>query len=145
MTLRDIMTTDVHVIAPDATIQAAARLMQNYDIGSVPVCDGTRLQGVITDRDIAIRAVAEARDPLVVLVRDIMTPDVVYGTEDQSVEEAARLMEREQIRRLVVLDADKNLVGVVALGDLATKTRDDSLAGGALEAISQPSEPARAI
>lgn len=138
MILKDIMSRDVHVVAPDATLQEAARLMQNYGVGSIPVCDGTRLQGMITDRDIAIRAVAEGRDPFTVKVQDVMTPGILYAMEDQSVEDAARMMEEKQIRRLVVLDSNKNLVGVVSLGDVATKSRNDSLAGETLEAISQP-------
>jgi len=138
MTLKEIMTCDVEVVRPDATLQEAARILKDQNIGSVPVCDGTRLQGIITDRDIAIRAVAEGRDPFVTLVRDVMTPDVVYGMENQSIEDAARIMEQKQIRRLVILNENKDLVGIVSLGDLATEGENRALSGEALEAISQP-------
>jgi CBS domain-containing protein len=141
MQLREIMTKDVEVIRPDATLFEAAKLMQRHDVGAVPVCDGARLQGMLTDRDIAIRAVAEGRDPFTTLVRDVMTSEVVYGTEKQDVNEAAELMEREQIRRLVVLDDDRNLAGIVSLGDIATQGGSRRLSGETLEAISQPGAP----
>jgi len=138
MRLRDIMTRDVEVVSPKDTIRDAARIMKTRNIGSVPVCDGKRLQGIITDRDIVVRAVAEGRDPSATLVGDVMTPDIVYGREDQDVGDAARIMEQQQIRRLVVLGDNKELVGIVSLGDLATDSGDRALAGEALEAISQP-------
>jgi len=138
MQLRDIMTRDVQVIDPAATLMDAARVMKQMDVGAVPVCDGKRLQGMITDRDIALRAVAEGKDPKATRVRDVMTSDVVYGTTEQSVEDAAHVMEQQQIRRLVVLDENKELVGIVSLGDLATEGHDRALSGEALEAISQP-------
>jgi CBS domain-containing protein len=141
MQLREIMTRDVEVVRPDATLFEAAKTMQTHDVGSVPVCDGARLQGMLTDRDIAIRAVAEGRDPFTTLVRDVMTSEVIYGKEKQEVSEAAELMEREQIRRLVVLDDDKNLVGIVSLGDVATQSRNRKLSGETLEAISRPGQP----
>lgn len=140
MTVKEIMTRNVEVVSPDATLQEAATVLKNQNIGSVPVCDGDRIQGILTDRDIAIRAVAEGRDPFVTLVRDVMTPDIVYGLENQSIEDAVRLMEQQQIRRLVILNEDKNLVGIVSLGDLATGGENRSLSGEALEAISQPNE-----
>jgi len=142
MILKEIMTRHVEVVRPEATLQEAAQILKTCDIGSVPVCDGDRLQGVITDRDIAIRAVAEGRDPYTTLVRDVMTPNVVYGMENQSIEDAAHIMEQQQIRRLPVLDEAKNLVGIVSLGDLATEGESRSLSGEALEAISQPSHQA---
>jgi CBS domain-containing protein len=138
MTLKEIMTRDVEVVSPDATLQEAARILKTQNIGSVPVCDGTRIQGMITDRDIAIRAVAEGRDPFVTLVRDVMTPEVIYCMENQSIEDAAHIMEQQQIRRLVILNENKDLVGIVSLGDLATEGENRSLTGETLEAISQP-------
>ena len=92
--------------------------MSHRDIGPLPVCDGPRLVGMLTDRDITVRAVAAGRDPLTTLVRDVMTPDVVYGFEDEDVQGAAHLMAQYQIRRLPVLNRSKQLVGMVALGDL---------------------------
>jgi CBS domain-containing protein len=141
MQLREIMTKNVETARPDATLFEAAKIMQREDVGSVPVCDGTRIQGMLTDRDIAIRAVAEGRDPFTTLVRDVMTSEVVYGNEKQDVQEAAELMEREQIRRLLVLDDNKNLVGIVSLGDIATQAGSRKLSGETLEAISQPGSP----
>ncbi len=94
---------------------------------------------MITDRDITVRAVADACDPRSTTVEEVMTPDVVYCFDDQDVQEAARLMQAHQIRRLVVLDRDKRLVGIVSLGDLAVETGDEKLAGKTLEEVSLPS------
>src|SRR5262245_1505901 len=98
MQLKDIMTPKVEVIAPEATLQEAARKMRQLDIGPLPVCDGDRLVGMLTDRDITVRAVAEGHDPQTTTVREAMTPDLVYGFEDQDVQDATRLMEQYQIR-----------------------------------------------
>ncbi|MGE3683287.1 MAG: CBS domain-containing protein [Bdellovibrionales bacterium] len=140
MKLKDIMTTDVLVIAPDTTAREAARQMDQHDIGAVPVCDGQRILGMITDRDIAIQVVARGENPDDVRAADIMTTPVVWCFEDCDIDEAARLMETRQIRRLVVVDREKKLVGVVALGDLATRV-NEQLAGEALEKISEPTHP----
>src|SRR3712207_146292 len=107
MQVREVMTRDVEVVHPDATLQEAARKMDALDVGPLPVCDGDRLVGMITDRDIVVRATAAGRDPKTTHVRDAMTRDVVYCFEDQDVREAARVMEEQQIRRVVVLDRDK--------------------------------------
>jgi CBS domain-containing protein len=109
----------------------------------LPVCDRDRLVGMLTDRDIAVRAVAEGYDPWTDHVKDAMTPDIVYCFEDQDVKEAAQLMKEKQIRRLVVLNRDKRLVGIVSLGDLAVDTGDEKLAGETLEQISEPAAPRR--
>src|SRR6266446_6041572 len=119
MQLKEVMTPGVDVISPEATIREAAEKMRHLDIGPLPVCDGDRLVGMLTDRDITVRAVAEGRNPVSTRVREVMTPDVVYGFDDQDVQDAARLMEQYQIRRLPVLNRNKQLVGMVALGDLA--------------------------
>ena len=108
-------------------------------MGPLPVCgDNDRLVGMITDRDITVRAVAEACDPRTTTVQDVMTPDVVYCFDDQDVQEAARLMKEHQVRRLVVLNRDKRLVGIVSLGDLAVETGDERLAGKTVEQVSLP-------
>jgi CBS domain-containing protein len=127
MQLREVMTPHVEVIHPDATLREAAQKMQTLDVGPIPVCDGDRLQGMLTDRDITVRATAAGRDPNTTRVREVMTPDVVYCFEDQDVQEAAQVMEERQIRRLIVLNRDKRLVGIVSLGDLATQTGDEEL------------------
>ncbi len=143
MQVSEIMTRDVQCIAPVATLQEAACQMRDLDVGSMPVCDEDRLRGMLTDRDIAIRAVAEGHDPESTQVREVMTTDVFYCFEDQDVSEAARMMREQQIRRLLVLNRDKRLVGIVSLGDLAVETRDDRLSGGTLEAISEPTAQSR--
>jgi CBS domain-containing protein len=143
MQIKEVMTTGVEVVRPDDTLQEAARRMKSIDVGPLPVCDGDRLLGMITDRDIIIRATAEGRDPKVTRVKEAMTPGVVYVFEDQDIEEAASLMKERQIRRLVVLDRDKRLVGILSLGDIAADIQDDELSGEVLERVSEPSEPFR--
>ncbi len=143
MQLKDVMTRDVEVVHPNATLEEAAAKMDSLDIGPLPVCDGNRLVGMVTDRDITVRATAAGKDPRTTQVRDVMTDNVVYCFDDDDTNEAARLMEEQQIRRLVVLDRDKRLVGIVSLGDLAVATQDDQLSGEVLERISEPAEPDR--
>jgi CBS domain-containing protein len=138
MQLKEIMTTDVEVIRPESSVADAARKMKSLDVGALPVCDGGRLLGMITDRDITVGATAEGRDPSNTLVRDYMSPGIVYCFEDQSTQEAERLMEEKQIRRLPVLTREKQLAGIVALGDLATKTSDVQQIGRAVREISKP-------
>ena len=137
MQLKEIMTADVEVIRPDSSIADAAKKMRSLDVGSLPVCDGERLLGMITDRDITIRATADGRDPNNTLVRDCMSPEIVYCFEDQSAEEAERLMQEKQIRRLPVLTREKQLAGIIALGDLATKTDDVQQVGRTVREISE--------
>jgi CBS domain-containing protein len=124
-------------------IQEAAGKMKSLDIGSLPVCNNRRLLGVLTDRDIAIRAVAAGHDPSTTKVSDMMTPELIYCFEDENVKEAAKLMERHQIRRLPILDREKHLVGIVSLGDLALEAGNDQMSGQVLEEISEPSKPQR--
>lgn len=143
MQLKDVMTRDVEVIHPDATLQEAAQMMKALDVGPLPVCDGARVVGMLTDRDITVRATAEGRDPTTTKVREAMTPEVVSLLEDQDVEEAARLMQEQQLRRLLVMGRDGHVVGIVALGDLAVETGDERRVGQVLEGISEPSEPER--
>src|SRR5437764_7171854 len=138
MQLKDIMTPGVEVIAPEASIYEAAEKMSHLDIGPLPVCEGERLVGMLTDRDITVRAVAAGRDPLTTPVRDVMTPDVVYGFDDQDVQDAARVMEQYKIRRVPVLNRHKQLVGMVALGDLAVQPGTHPATGKLLEHVSEP-------
>jgi CBS domain-containing protein len=139
----EVMTRAVDVISPEATLDEAAERMKRLDVGPLPVCDGDRLLGMITDRDITVRATAESRDPNTTRVSEIMTPEVVFTYEDEDVKEAAKLMQEHQLRRLVVLNRDKKLVGIVSLGDLAVETKDDKLKGQVLEDVSKPAEPQR--
>src|SRR2546425_5901862 len=114
MKLKDIMTEKVEVVAPECSLYEAARKMRDLDVGVLPVCDGERLVGMLTDRDLTTRAVAEGRDPKSSIVRESMTPEIVYCFEDQDTHEAEELMAQKQIRRLPVLNRDKRLVGIVA-------------------------------
>jgi len=139
----DVMTTGVECVTPETTLQEAARKMRDCDVGSLPICGGDgRLAGMITDRDITIRAVAEGKAPSS-KVSEAMTPEVVYCFEDQAASAAAELMQDAQIRRIVVLDRDNRLVGIVALADLALDTGDDELTGDTVEAISEPAAKPR--
>ena len=121
MAIKDVMTRGVKVVGPEDPIQLAAQRMADEDIGFVPVCDGERLVGVITDRDLAIRAVAKGADAAGTRVREVMTDEVTWCFEDEDVDRTAKLMKENDIRRVVVVSRDKKLVGVVALGDLAQK------------------------
>src|SRR5438477_12120358 len=112
MKLKDILTKEPQVISPEAMICEAGRLMKECDIGMLPVCDGERLVGAITDRDLAVRAVAVGHDPLKTKVKDVMTPGICWCFEEQSLEEVAKLMEEKQIRRIAVVNRNKRLVGV---------------------------------
>src|SRR5688572_12835389 len=113
MQLREVMTRDVEVTHPDAPLQWAAERMKTFNFGVMPVCDGDRLVGMLTDRDITVRAIAAGRDPKTTKVRDAMTPEVLYCFEDQDIKEGAGLMEERQIRRLPILDRSERLVGIV--------------------------------
>jgi CBS domain-containing protein len=143
MELREIMTRDVEVVSSDASLKDAASKMKSLDVGLIPVCDGDRLQGMLSDRDITIRATAEGRDPKTTKVSEVMSTDLAYCLEEQEVEEAVSLMEARQIRRVPILDQDKRLVGIVSLGDIAVHVRDRDLSGETLEEISAPAEPKR--
>lgn len=143
MKVRDLMTRDVQVVSPNDTIRRAAALMDELNIGSLPVCDGERLVGMVTDRDITVRATSIGLEPDDTAVSSVMTdaPTVCY--EDDPMIEVTRVMGDRQIRRLPVLDGQKRLVGIVALGDLATDAKDAAAVHTALDEISNPSEPDR--
>ena len=121
MRVSDVMSRDVEVVGPDATVREAAQKMKALDVGPLPVCDGVRLLGMVTDRDLTVRAAAEGKDPNATPVRDVMTAGVEYCFADDDVREAAGVMAAKQVRRLPVLDRAKNLVGIVSVGDLATE------------------------
>ena len=136
--LKDLMSRDVKIISPDMTIKDAAGQMRDGDFGMMPVGEDDRLIGTISDRDIAIRAVAEGKDTGT-KVRDVMSEGVAWAYEDDSVEAAAKIMSERQVRRLPVVDRDKRLVGIVALGDFAVETSEIRPAAQALSEISKPS------
>jgi CBS domain-containing protein len=138
MKLSEIMTRDVVVMQPDDSLQSAAKKMRDLNIGFLPVCDGEILLGVISDRDITIRALADGMDVNIMLGRDLMTTPAIYCFEDQDVSEAAKIMEENQIRRLVVVSRDdKRIVGVISLGDLARNETTDR-SGQVLQKVSEP-------
>jgi CBS domain-containing protein len=132
MQLRDVMTPNVYVIRPDATLQEAAQQMKASHVGSLVVHGGEQAIGILTDRDITTRAVAEGRDPTITRVREIMTPDVVWCHEDADVTSAIQLMKDKQIRHLAIGDEHQNLVGIVSLYALALRTGDETLLGTAI-------------
>ena len=137
MKIKDVMTPDVSFVGPDTSILEIARKMREGDIGSTPVIENERLVGMVTDRDIVVRAIAEGGDVRTKTARDAMSPGVLYCYADDSVESVLDNMGDQQIRRLPVVDSDKRLVGVVSLGDLALSGRRKA-AGEALQEISQP-------
>ena len=136
MQVSEAMTRDVRVAHVEETIEQAAQLMAGLDAGALPVSENKRLVGMITDRDIAIRAVARGKGPDTP-VRDIMSDDVKFCFEDQEIEDVTRNMGDVQVRRLPVISRDKELVGILSLGDVAVATRD-GVAGDALSDISRP-------
>src|SRR5688572_16575878 len=131
MRVRDVMTRTPTVISPDESLERAAQLMAQLDAGTLPVGENDRLVGMITDRDIAIRAAGEGRNPQTTRVREIMSAGVKYCFEDESVEHVAENMGQIQVRRLPVVNRDKRLVGIVSLGDISRETRT-STSGEAL-------------
>lgn len=138
MKISEIMTSSFEMIDSTKSLAEAAQEMKSLNVGVLPVREGTRLIGIVTDRDIVTRGLAEGRDPGSTQVKDIISSEVVYCYEDDSVEDAAKLMEDHQIRRLIVCDRDRTPVGIVSLGDLAVKSGREELYGEALERISEP-------
>jgi CBS domain-containing protein len=136
MKVSEVMTRNVQTVGPDHTAQQAASFMLNADAGSIPVADGDRLIGMITDRDIAVRGVAKGHGPDTP-VRDLMTDDLIIVRIDDDVEDAASKMSEAQVRRLPVIDQDDRLCGIVSLGDLSREI-DTDCASEALEGVSQP-------
>jgi CBS domain-containing protein len=140
MQLKEFVNSRVETVQCDDTLQRAAEKMRELDVGSLPVCEGGQLVGMITDRDITIRAVAKGSEPAAATVREVMTPGVVCCFENEEVEEAARIMQENQVRRILVLNEANELVGITSLGELATATGDHRLAGETLESVSESSE-----
>jgi CBS domain-containing protein len=138
MQVKEVMTQHVSVVAPDTQIPEIARKMRDEDIGSMPVVENERLVGMVTDRDIVIRTVAEGQDIRTATARETMSPRILYCFDDQTVEDVLENMGEQQIRRLPVVDRDKRLVGVVSLGDLSKAAKRK--AGDALKEISQPTQ-----
>jgi signal-transduction protein with cAMP-binding, CBS, and nucleotidyltransferase domain len=140
MKVREVMTKSVESVAPDSDLVAVARKMKELNVGSIPVMESDRLMGIITDRDIVVRAIAEGKNCQGEPVRNHLTPNPTTVTPDTDVKEAADIMAREQIRRLPVVESGK-LVGFLAIGDLAVDAGRDRMVGDALEQISEPAKP----
>ena len=135
MYVREVMTSDVVIASPEDTLQRAAEMMIDIDAGVLPVGENDRLVGILTDRDITIRAVAAGKEPTECKVREVMSHEIRYIYDDELVEDAARNMTELQVRRLPVLNREKRLVGIVSLGDLALKRKSD--AADALKGVSR--------
>jgi CBS domain-containing protein len=119
MKVREIMTSNVDCLSPEASLREIAEEMKSLDVGFIPVCENDRLVGTVTDRDIVIRAVAEGRDISNTQARDVMTREIVYTFEDEDVKNVAEKMREKDVRRILILDRSKRLVGVVSIGDIA--------------------------
>ncbi len=135
MKINDVMTPNPKTVKTSDSIQTAAQIMRDEDTGAVPVVDGGRVTGMVTDRDIVIRALADGK--FTAKISDVVSDDVITATQEMSTSEAATLMGEHQIRRLPVVDAGQRLVGIVSLGDLAVKENRDNRMGETLENISE--------
>jgi CBS domain-containing protein len=141
MKIRDVMTPDAIAAHPGTTLMAAAEMMRLLNVGSLPVVEGERVVGIVTDRDIVVRGLALGFNPRTASVSDVMTRNVLTCSVDDDVEEVAQQMRDLQVRRLLVVDEQERLLGIVSLGDLAMEMEDQALAGRVLEGISEPPMP----
>ena len=137
MKVRAIMTKNVECIEPTLPIAKAAQKMRDLDIGFLPICENDRLLGTVTDRDITIRSVAQGRDPRLATVSEIMTQEAFSCYEDEDVERVGEAMQEKEVRRMLILDRQEKLVGVVSLGDIAKTTGESGLAGETLGEIAE--------
>lgn len=140
MKVKDIMTKSIVSLNSNDTVERAANLMSEHNIGSVPVCDSNNVIGMVTDRDIAVRSVAPGKNAKNQPVREIMSSNPVIGTPDMDIQDASRIMSERQIRRLPIVE-NRNLIGVVSLGDIAVDPKLNTQAEQALSSISEPSTP----
>ncbi|AEY66291.1 CBS domain-containing protein [Clostridium sp. BNL1100] len=140
MKVKDIMTTNVTYVEPNASILDTAKLMQQHNVGSIPVCDKGSVVGMVTDRDIVVRNIAIGKNPQQTPVSDIMTTGITSVSPDMDMSQVTKMMADSQIRRVPVVDQN-NLVGIVALGDVATDAKFDTEVADTLTEISRPSKP----
>lgn len=138
MLVKDLMTHNVESISPQATLAEAAERMRALDVGPLPVVSGDQLVGMLTDRDIVVRCVASGDDPRTMTVKEAMTPDAITCFDDDTVDDAAKLMQKHMIRRLMIVDHEGQLVGIVSLADLATQQPDEILLADTVEEVSEP-------
>jgi CBS domain-containing protein len=143
MQVKEIMTKDFEMVNSSETLIDAAGKMKSLNVGVLPVREGNKIVGLLTDRDIVIRALAENRDARTTTVKDVMTSEIARCTTEDSVDDASRIMRENKVRRLLVVDNDGTPVGIVSLGDIAAKTESEQLAGQTLEHVSQPATPSR--
>ncbi len=140
MRISDVMTANPQICGPETTLKDAACMMRDNDTGFIPVCDGDRITGVITDRDMVVRSVSQGADASQAKVRDSMSMDICWIQQDQDVKDAIAVMEERKIRRMLVMDQKKRLVGVLSLGDLAEAKGISSLAEEVLSSVSESSK-----
>lgn len=143
MQVKEIMTRHIEMVNATESVLDAAKKMKSLDVGVLPVKEGNKIIGMITDRDIVIRALAEDKSGGTTLVKDIMSSEIQRCSSEDSVESAAAVMKEKQLRRLLVLDPDNTPVGIISLGDIAAKSHEEQLAGETLEEISKPAGSAR--
>jgi len=140
--LRNIMSTDVRTISADSSVQDAAKKMDDENVGVLPVCDGDRIIGIVTDRDIIIRSTSAGQEPSKTSVRDVMSAPVTFGFDDWSLEEAAATMKQNYVRRLPVLDNDRRLVGMVTADDLLIEVPErPDLGAKVLQTVAEVERP----
>jgi len=141
MQVKELMTRDVETVRRDTLLTDAAERMRTHDIGILPVWDGEQLQGIVTDRDIAVRAIVNNQKPELLRCQNVMTQNVVFCFEDQEVTEAGRIMQDHKIRRLPVINRQRHLVGIISIGDIALGTGDTKLVGVSVQEVSAPDVP----
>lgn len=143
MQVQEIMTTNFEMIESTSSLNQAAEKMKSLNVGVLPVKEGTKLIGLITDRDIVVRALAEGRDPSSTQAKDIVSSELICCSQQDSIEDCAKLMEEKKVRRVVVCDQENTPVGIISIGDIAAKSKQEQLVGQALETISEPAQPQR--
>lgn len=135
MKVSEVLTRNIKYVSRGTSLEEAAKLMKDHDCGSIPVADGDKLVGMVTDRDIVIRCLADGKNPLTVSAEECMSSGVLYCYDDQDVEEVLANMGQQAVRRLPVVDRNKNLVGIVSFGDLSAACKDKARCGEAMEQI----------
>ena len=139
MKVSTIMSRQTRTILPDATVEQAARKMRDHEIGLLPIVEENQIIGIVTDRDLAIRALAEGRNPHLTTVREVMTPEALWCYEDDSITDAAKIMEKHRVRRLLVKNRKHELTGVLTVTDLATRAANEKLPGHVLHKLADAS------
>lgn len=142
MLVKDVMTMNAKFVAPNTSLEEIAKMMCNHDFGFIPIGEDDKLTGIITDRDIVIRALAKGLDMKKTQAGEILTEKVLYCFDDDTLEKAAKSMEKQQVSRLIVVNHNKRLVGIISLGDICRKTHNDALCGEVIDCIKEESRKA---